>query len=68
MAKTLLIVRGPLSAAGGTNVTVLNNPRATAVDRTMDIPPSLNEDDFVFTPPGSSTPISLKDYKAQEGL
>ena len=66
MAKMVLIVRGHLGVAGSPDVMVIKNPVAGVVAQKQEMPSSLNADDLLFRPPGSSREISIKDFK--EGL
>ena len=65
MPKAVLIVRGPMGAGASPDVTVVDNPQASVVAQKQEMPASLNADDLMFTPPGSSKEISLKAFKEQ---
>lgn len=65
MAKSLLIVRGSVPVLETPDIRVVQNPKVETVSQRKEMPTSLNADDMVFKPPGSSIEISFKDFKAQ---
>lgn len=65
MAKAVLIVRGSLGAGASSDVAVVQNPQAVAIAQKQEMPSSLNADDLMFTPPGSTKEVSLKAFKEQ---